>query len=190
MAHQLTTTSYSAVTEAQGVLREVKERTSKAFSETKRCETESRALDGRREKMLRDVHTISAEIAVLNEECSRQQTRISHYPEKISTLTQKTEQVLKQWGNLHEEIVRFNMTEKLIQTEKENRKEKENFFYEKFLKTKENFNQWIIEKELNLKLEIENLQKIILSEEFNLATVKTDYFTIKKEQEVTLIVFF
>lgn len=110
-----------ALQEAQGVLREIRDKCARAFQDTKRLEAEAKSVDLRRENLEREVHSTCAECASLEEDCLQQEAYLAEFPHRLQQSTVKSEEMLQQWSRLDRDATLVLDTASEVRRTKESR---------------------------------------------------------------------
>jgi hypothetical protein len=80
-----------AVLEAQEVLKEIRDKCSRAFQDTKRAEADAKGVETRQNKLEMEAQSAAALIASLEEDCVQQEKYLAEFPNRILCSTRKSE---------------------------------------------------------------------------------------------------
>ena len=176
-----TTSSFSAVTQAQNVLKELRDRVERAVAETKRCQQEALTLDARAVRMTKEVHVASAECVALAEDCIRQENFLSQLSTWMEKATVRTKDILHSWESLDRETSRVMETNLLVEETKKTRMAEFQTLQRFGFHALEAITRWGEHETSTLANEVERTTNIKLGLEFRLVNAKTSTNADRKE---------
>ncbi|KAH9260067.1 hypothetical protein BASA81_001839 [Batrachochytrium salamandrivorans] len=178
-----TATTNKALQEAQGVLKEIRDKCARALQDTKRLEAEAKSVDLRRENLEREVHSTCAECASLEEDCLQQEAYLAEFPHRIQQSTVKSEEILQQWSKLDREATLVLDTASQVHKTKENRLAQAHHELHSAKHKLHLLEVWKVKQISQIKLELETALQRKSQLEFQFANQKS---TLACSEKVTL----